>query len=206
VFTGLVQEIGEIRSLERREGGNADDLRLRVAFGTVDPARLGLGASISVDGVCLTVAELERDAFVADVSGETLRVTTLGSKRAGARVNLEPALRAGDSLGGHWVSGHVDGIAQVLKTSRDARSLVATLAAPRELARYIARKGSVTLDGVSLTVNEVDGVNFSINLIPHTQDVTTLGALAPGARVNLEIDLLARYVERLSSMDGASPA
>jgi riboflavin synthase len=121
-------------------------------------------------------------------------------------VNLEPALRAGDSLGGHWVSGHVDGIAEVLSTSRDARSLVVWLASPRELARYIARKGSVTLDGVSLTVNEVDGVKFSINLIPHTQEVTTLGALAPGARVNLEIDLVARYVERLSSMDGASPA
>jgi len=201
VFTGLVQEVGEIRSLERRAGGNADDVRLRVAFGSVDPARLGLGASISVDGVCLTVAELERDTFAADVSGETLRVTTLGGKRAGARVNLEPALRAGDSLGGHWVSGHVDGIAEVSRTSRDARSLVATLAAPRELARYIARKGSVTLDGVSLTVNEVDGVSFSINLIPHTQDVTTLGALAAGARVNLEIDLLARYVERLSSIE-----
>jgi riboflavin synthase len=200
VFTGLVQEVGEIRSLERRAGGNADDVRLRVAFGSVDPARLELGASISVDGVCLTVAELQRDTFAADVSGETLRVTTLGGKRAGARVNLEPALRAGDSLGGHWVSGHVDGIAEVLSTSRDARSLVATLAAPRELARYIARKGSVTLDGVSLTVNEVDGLNFSINLIPHTQDVTTLGALAPGARVNLEIDLLARYVERLNAL------
>jgi riboflavin synthase len=192
--------VGEIRSLERRAGGNADDVRLRVAFGSVDPARLELGASISVDGVCLTVAELQRDTFAVDVSGETLRVTTLGGKRAGARVNLEPALRAGDSLGGHWVSGHVDGIAEVLSTSRDARSLVATLAAPRELARYIARKGSVTLDGVSLTVNEVDGLNFSINLIPHTQDVTTLGALAPGARVNLEIDLLARYVERLNAL------
>jgi riboflavin synthase len=199
VFTGLVQEVGEIRSVERAEAGDAGDVRLRVAFGAVERARLGLGASISVDGVCLTVAALDGDSFIADVSGETLRVTTLGGKRAGARVNLEPALRAGDSLGGHWVSGHVDGIAEVSRTARDARSLVAWLAAPRELARYIARKGSVTLDGVSLTVNEVDGVNFSINLIPHTQEVTTLGALAPGARVNLEIDLLARYVERLNA-------
>jgi riboflavin synthase len=206
VFTGLVQEVGEIRGTDRRDGGNAGDVRLRVAFGSIERARLELGASISVDGVCLTVAALEGDTFVADVSGETLRVTTLGARRAGARVNLEPALRAGDSLGGHWVSGHVDGIAEVLSTSRDARSLVVWLASPRELARYIARKGSVTLDGVSLTVNEVDGVKFSINLIPHTQEVTTLGALAPGARVNLEIDLVARYVERLSSMDGASPA
>jgi riboflavin synthase len=199
VFTGLVQEVGEIRGSERN-GGSAGDVRLRVAFGAIDRERLGLGASISVDGVCLTVAGLDADTFVADVSGETLRVTTLGGKGAGARVNLEPALRAGDSLGGHWVSGHVDGIAEVVDTSRDARSLVVTLAAPRELARYIARKGSVTLEGVSLTVNEVDGANFSINLIPHTQEVTTLGALAPGARVNLEIDLLARYVERLHEM------
>jgi riboflavin synthase len=199
VFTGLVQEIGEIRGSER-SGGAAGDVRLRVAFGAIDRARLGLGASISVDGVCLTVAELDADTFVADVSGETLRVTTLGGKGVGARVNLEPALRAGDSLGGHWVSGHVDGIAEVLAAARDARSLVVKLAAPRELARYIARKGSVTLEGVSLTVNEVDGVNFSINLIPHTQEVTTLGALVPGARVNLEIDLLARYVERLNSI------
>ena len=115
----------------------------------------------------------------------------------GARVNLEPALRAGDSLGGHWVSGHVDGLAEVLATADDARSLRVEFAAPRPLARYIARKGSVTLDGVSLTVNEVDGVKFAVNLIPHTLEVTTLGALAAGARVNLEIDLLARYVERL---------
>jgi riboflavin synthase len=138
-------------------------------------------------------------AFVADVSAETLNVTTLGGKQAGARVNLEPALRAGDSLGGHWVSGHVDGIAEVLSTVEDARSLRVELAAPRELARYIARKGSVTLDGVSLTVNAVDGARFSINLIPHTLEVTTLGALARGSRLNLEIDLLARYVERLNT-------
>jgi riboflavin synthase len=151
-----------------------------------------------VDGVCLTVAELGDDIFTADVSGETLRVTTLGAKGAGARVNLEASLRAGDSLGGHWVSGHVDGVAQVLTTAMDARSLRVELSAPPPLARYIARKGSVTLDGVSLTVNEVQGANFSINLIPHTLEVTTLGALKPGAHLNLEIDLLARYVERLN--------
>jgi riboflavin synthase len=133
------------------------------------------------------------------VSGETLRVTTLGAKLPGALFNLEPALRAGDSLGGHWVSGHVDGTAEVISKTRDARSLQFELAAPRELARYIARKGSVTLDGVSLTVNAVDGAKFSINLIPHTLEVTTLGALAPGDKLNLEIDLLARYVERLHS-------
>jgi len=206
VFTGLVQEIGEIRSLEPRNGSGGADVRLVVGCRAIDRARLELGASICVDGVCLTVTEVDTDSFAADVSNETLRVTTLGGKRAGSRVNLEPSLRAGDSLGGHWVSGHVDGIAEVVATQRDARSLQARLEAPRPLARYIARKGSVTLDGVSLTVNDVDDTRFSINLIPHTLEVTTLGALAQGSRLNLEIDLLARYVERLSSMPGSPPA
>jgi len=197
MFTGLVQEIGTIRRVEPIGGGG--DLRLTIAFQSIEPSRLELGASICVDGVCLTVAALAGDSFTADVSGETLRVTTLGSKQAGARVNLEPSLRAGDSLGGHWVSGHVDGIAEVLSTAHDARSLMVRLAVPAPLARYIARKGSVTLDGVSLTVNDVADVKFTINLIPHTLQVTTLGSLAAGARVNLEVDLLARYVERLSS-------
>jgi riboflavin synthase len=199
VFTGLVQEVGEIRRLEPRNGSGSTDVRLVVGFHSIDRARLELGASICVDGVCLTVAELAADSFAADVSGETLRVTTLGDKRAGSRVNLEPSLRAGDALGGHWVSGHVDGVAEVVATERDARSLRVHIDAPPLLARYIARKGSVTLDGVSLTVNEVDATRFSINLIPHTLEVTTLGALAMGSRLNLEIDLLARYVERLSS-------
>jgi len=199
VFTGLVQEVGEIRSVEPRQGSGGADVRLVVGFRAIERARLELGASICVDGVCLTVAELGSDSFAADVSAETLRVTTLGDKRAGSRVNLEPSLRAGDALGGHWVSGHVDGVAEVVATERDARSLQVRIEAPGALARYIARKGSVTLDGVSLTVNEVDGPRFSINLIPHTLEVTTLGALAKGSRLNLEIDLLARYVERLSS-------
>ncbi len=199
MFTGLVQEVGEIRRLEPRNGSGSTDVRLVVGFRAIERARLELGASICVDGVCLTVAELGADSFAADVSGETLRVTTLGDKRAGSRVNLEPSLRAGDALGGHWVSGHVDGVAEVVATERDARSLQVRIEAPQLLARYIARKGSVTLDGVSLTVNEVDATRFSINLIPHTLEVTTLGALAPGSRLNLEIDLLARYVERLAS-------
>jgi riboflavin synthase len=205
MFTGIVQAIGEIRRLEPRGGSAGADARIALACGALDRARLELGASICVAGVCLTVAELEGDGFAADVSGETLRVTTLGDQRVGSRVNLEPALRAGDSLGGHWVSGHVDGIAVVRHTARDARSLYARLAAPAPLARYIARKGSVTLDGVSLTVNEVDGLDFSINLIPHTLEATTLGALENGSRLNLEIDVLARYVERLAAMPGASP-
>jgi riboflavin synthase len=199
MFTGIVQEIGAIQRIEARSGtGAAEDRRIEVSFANIARERLNLGDSICVDGVCLTVAALGAASFSADVSGETLRVTTLGAKPVGARVNLEPALRAGDSLGGHWVSGHVDGIADVISTAHDARSLRVEFAAPKALARYIARKGSVTLDGVSLTVNEVDGVKFAVNLIPHTLEVTTLGTLAAGARVNLEIDLLARYVERLS--------
>jgi riboflavin synthase len=200
MFTGIVQEIGAIRRSEARAGaGAALDRRIEVEYSKIARNRLGVGDSICVDGVCLTVAELGEASFHADVSAETLHVTTLGTKQAGSRVNLEPALRAGDSLGGHWVSGHVDGIAEVLVCAGDARSLRVQFAAPAPLARYIARKGSVTLDGVSLTVNEVDGVKFSVNLIPHTLEVTTLGALVAGARVNLEIDLLARYVERLNT-------
>jgi riboflavin synthase len=200
MFTGIVLEIGEIRRTEARAGaGGASDRRLEIACATIPRERLELGASVSVDGVCLTVAAQGPGSFFADVSGETLAVTTLGTKSDGARVNLEPALRAGDALGGHWVSGHVDGLAEVLSTRADARSLRVELAAPAALARYIARKGSVTLDGVSLTVNEVEGAHFTINLIPHTLEVTTLGRLEPGARLNLEIDVLARYVERLSS-------
>jgi riboflavin synthase len=199
MFTGIVQEVGIIRRSEARSGPTGpEDRRIEVGFAGITRERLNLGDSVCVDGVCLTVAELGAASFQADVSGETLRVTTLGAKRDGARVNLEPALRAGDSLGGHWVSGHVDGIAEVLATSNDARSLRVEFAAPKSLARYIARKGSVTLDGVSLTVNEVDGHKFSVNLIPHTLEATTLGSLAVGVGVNLEIDLLARYVERLT--------
>jgi riboflavin synthase len=199
MFTGIVQEIGTLRRIEARAGaGSAEDRHIQVEFSNLAPDRLNLGDSVCVDGVCLTVAALDDGIFHADVSGETLRVTTLGHKQAGARVNLEPALRVGESLGGHWVSGHVDGIAEVVATANDARSLRVEFSAPKALARYIARKGSVTLDGVSLTVNDVDGVKFTVNLIPHTLEATTLGTLAAGARVNLEIDLLARYVERLT--------
>jgi riboflavin synthase len=203
MFTGIVQEIGELRRIEALAGaGGASDRRVEIACVSIPRERLELGASVAVDGVCLTVAAHGAGSFFADVSAETLAVTTLGTRRAGARVNLEPSLRAGDSLGGHWVSGHVDGIAEVLGTAADARSLRVELVVPALLARYIARKGSVTLDGVSLTVNDVAGTKFGINLIPHTLEVTTLGSLAPGSRLNLEIDLLARYVERLSNSTG----
>src|SRR5262245_61095011 len=146
MFTGIIQEIGEIRRSETRAGAGGADRRIEIACATIPRERLELGASVSVDGVCLTVAGHGSGSFFADVSGETLAVTTLGAKPEGARVNLEPALRAGDSLGGHWVSGHVDGLADVLTTREDARSLRVELTAPAPLARYIARKGSVTLD------------------------------------------------------------
>ncbi len=193
MFTGIIQDLGRVVSRETR----GVDARLVIATAKLDLANAAIGDSISVQGVCLTATSLTRDSFSADVSHETLSLTTLGELQPGSAVNLEPALRAGDRLGGHLVSGHVDGIAHVSATSRDGDSLRVQVAVPAELARYIARKGSVTLDGVSLTVNEVDGAVFGVNLIPHTQAVTTLGKLQPGARLNLEVDQMARYVERL---------
>lgn len=193
MFTGIVQDIGKVASREMR----GVDARLVIGTKNLDLSDTVVGDSISVQGVCLTVVALTKDSFTADVSHETLSLTTLGELDAGSPVNLEPALRAGDRLGGHLVSGHVDGIARVSATSHDGDSLRVTVAVPAELARYIARKGSVTLDGVSLTVNEVDGASFGVNLIPHTQTVTTLGRLQAGKRVNLEIDQMARYIERL---------
>ena len=155
------------------------------------------GDSICVQGVCLTALAIAKQTFEADVSAETLAHTTLGELEAGAPVNLEPALRVGDALGGHLVSGHVDGVGQVASATEEAGSLRVVIAAPEALSRYLARKGSVTVDGVSLTVNEVDGERFGVNLIPHTRAATTLGTLKEGARVNLEIDVIARYVERM---------
>jgi riboflavin synthase len=193
VFTGIIQDVGEIASATPRGG----DLRLEVRAQLLDLSRHALGDSIAVSGVCLTIVEFGARSFFADLSLETLRLTTAGEWRQGAKVNLEPALRAGDALGGHLVSGHVDGLADIQSRTSDARSEKYQLRAPPELARYIARKGSVALDGVSLTVNDVDGDRFDVNLIPHTQQVTTLGEWRPGARVNLEIDVIARYAERL---------
>ena len=193
MFTGIVQDLGAI--VEREERGG--DLRLTIAFKALDESRVQLGDSVCVQGCCLTVTAREAQRFAADLSRETLSLTTLGALPVGAAVNLEPALRAGDVLGGHLVSGHIDGIGRVTHVETDARSLRATLAVPEQLARYLARKGSVTVDGVSLTVNEVAELSFGVNIIPHTQAVTTLGKLAAGARVNLEVDQLARYVERL---------
>jgi len=193
LFTGIVQDVGHIVKREERAG----DARLVIAFKELDETRVRLGDSICVQGCCLTVTAREERSFAADLSHETLSLTTLGRLAVGAAVNLEPSLRAGDVLGGHLVSGHVDGIARVTSVEPDARSRRLTIAVPPELMRYIARKGSATVDGVSLTVNEVVGASFGVNIIPHTQAVTTLGALTAGASVNLEVDQLARYVERL---------
>jgi riboflavin synthase len=193
LFTGIVQDLGTV--VERQ--GHAGDLRLVIAFAKLDERRVGLGDSVCVQGCCLTVNATAARSFAADVSRETLACTTLGELVVGARVNLEPALRAGEALGGHLVSGHVDGVARVTSVEPDARSRRLTIAVPSGLMRYIARKGSVTVDGVSLTVNEIAELSFGVNIIPHTLAVTTLGALAAGAAVNLEVDQLARYVERL---------
>jgi len=197
MFTGIVQDVGQVTAREMR----GVDARLVITTRNFDLTDTVVGDSISVQGVCLTVVSLAGDAFAADVSHETLSLTTLGELQVGAPVNLEPALRAGDRLGGHLVSGHVDGVAQVSATSHDGDSLRVKITVPAELARYIARKGSVTVDGVSLTVNEVEGATFGVNLIPHTQAVTTLGRLQSGIRVNLEVDQMARYAERLLSAE-----
>ncbi len=191
MFTGIVTDLGRVRSLE-----GDGDTRLAIDTG-YDTAGLDLGASVSCSGVCLTVVDKGPGWFAVDVSAETLSKTSLGDWRPGRPVNLERALKVGDELGGHIVSGHVDGVARVLERRPEGDSQRFSFEAPGELARFIAPKGSVALDGVSLTVNEVEGARFGVNIIPHTAEVTTFGALAPGDRVNLEIDMLARYVQRL---------
>jgi riboflavin synthase len=193
LFTGIVLDVGKVVSREARGG----DTRIVIAFDRLDASSINVGDSICVQGCCLTAVELRDRTFAADVSRETLSLTTLGDLLPGSPVNLEPSLKAGDPLGGHLVSGHVDGVAEIAAMSGDARSTRIEVSVPPALARYIARKGSVAIDGVSLTVNEVQGAAFGINLIPHTQAVTTLGALRVGTRVNLEVDQIARYVERL---------
>ncbi len=197
MFTGIVSCMGEVAAVEPRGG----DLRLRIDATEIEATRRQLGDSVAVAGVCLTVAELTPRGFIADVSRETLAHTTIGSWLAGQRINLEAALRAGDALGGHLVAGHVDGRAELLERSGDARSQRLRFRVPEALQRYVARKGSVALDGVSLTVNEVDGAEFAVNVIPHTLLATTLGDLRIGAQLNMEIDLMARYVERLLAPD-----
>lgn len=194
MFTGIVTDLGEILELEQR-----GDLRARIGT-AYDVAGIDIGASIACDGVCLTVVALgtaPKNWFDVEISAESVSKTNIGDWRLGQRLNLERALKVGDELGGHIVSGHVDGVADVVKLAPEGDSLRVTFRAPRELARFIAPKGSVALNGTSLTVNEVEGCDFGINFIPHTQAVTTWGGVAVGQKINLEVDTMARYVARL---------
>ena len=200
MFTGIIQAIGRVKSLEDRGG----DVRLTINNGKLDLSDVQLGDSIAVNGVCLTAIELPGDGFVADVSRETLSLTTLGTLKPGSPVNLEKALTLATRLGGHLVSGHVDGLGTVVDRREDARSVRFTIEAPAELARYIAHKGSITVDGTSLTVNGVEGARFHLNIVPHTLRETIMDSYQVGTRVNLEVDLVARYLERLLLGDQAA--
>lgn len=199
MFTGIVEAVGRVAQCEARGG----DLRLRVAVGTLPFDDVRPGESIAVSGVCLTVVEFDRDGFVADVSNETLARTTLGALQPGTPVNLERAMRADTRFGGHVVAGHVDGTGRVASVGHDARSQRWRFEAPVTLLRYVAAKGSICVDGVSLTVNSVDARGFGVNLVPHTIAHTAFASTVPGDRVNLEVDLIARYVERLLAARGA---
>jgi len=193
MFTGIIQAIGEIRAVDAVGG----DARLRIGVGDLSLERVSLGDSIAVNGVCLTLVQFVADEFTADVSQETLSLTTLGDAGVGSRVNLEPALTLATPLGGHLVSGHVDGVGTVMALEPDARSTRMRFDLPAPLVRYVAKKGSITIDGTSLTVNDVAERDFSVNIVPHTLERTIMGGYEQGARVNLEVDLVARYLERL---------
>jgi riboflavin synthase len=193
MFTGIILAAGRLVSVTGRGG----DLELGIDTATLDMSRIAVGDSVCVQGVCLTATRIEGPLFHADVSRETLAKTTLGSLRAGARVNLEPSLRAGDALGGHLVSGHVDAVGRLVDVQEDARSRRLQFELPKALMRFVAPKGSICIDGVSLTVNEVVGERFEVNIIPHTREVTTLAGLSCGDGVNVEIDVIARYIDRL---------
>ncbi|MFZ0467974.1 MAG: riboflavin synthase [Thiogranum sp.] len=200
MFTGIIQAIGEVAALEPR----GEDLRLRVRTGKLDLDGVRIGDSIATSGVCLTVVELPGDGYWADVSGETLAVTGIGKLKVGDRVNLEKALTPSTPLGGHLVSGHVDGIGEVVSRRDDGRSVRFRMRAPDKLARYIAAKGSVCVDGISLTVNAVAGAAFELNIVPHTLAETTMGEFQAGSTFNLEVDIIARYLERLLLGDAAA--
>lgn len=200
MFTGIIQAIGQIRRLEPRGG----DVRLAVGTGKLGLGGVNLGDSIAVNGVCLTAIALNGAEFAADVSRETLALTTLGGLKPGSQVNLEKALTLATPLGGHLVSGHVDGMGEILERHDDGRSWRLRVAAPAGLAKYIAHKGSICVDGISLTVNAVNGREFELNIVPHTLIGTIIGGYAAGTRVNLEVDLIARYLERLLLGDRAA--
>ena len=197
MFTGIIQAQGTISAIEKTGG----DVRLSVRSTGLPFSSYEIGESIAVNGACLTATALRNDGFDTDVSVETLTVTALANLAVGASVNLEPSLGLGDRLGGHLVSGHVDCVGTIVSVSNDARSFRLGVEIPAEFARYVARKGSVCVDGVSLTINEVSGNTFDLNIIPHTAETTTIGDYAVGSTVNIEVDLLARYVERLLAKD-----
>jgi len=200
MFTGIIQAVGKIGRIEPRGG----DSRLSVETGALDLRDATLGDSIAVNGVCLTAIEYDGARFAADVSGETLTRTTLGGLKTGSEVNLELALQPTTRLGGHLVSGHVDGVGEIVERRADGRSVRFTVRAPERLARYIAEKGSICIDGISLTVNGVHGAQFDLNIVPHTLEETTLHAARVGQKVNLEVDVIARYLERLLLGDEAA--
>ena len=200
MFTGIIEAIGTIRALSPKGG----DVRVYVETGKLDLADVKLGDSIAVNGVCLTAVELPGDGFWADVSRETLARTAFIDLKTGSKVNLEKALTPSSRLGGHLVSGHVDGVGEILKREDNARAIQFTVRAPRELAKYIALKGSITVDGTSLTVNAVNGAEFELTIVPHTLIETIMADYRPGRQVNLEVDLLARYLERLLLGDKAA--
>lgn len=202
MFTGIIQAVGKIKGIEQQQG----DVRLTVDTADLDLSDAQLGDSIAVNGVCLTAIELMPQQFVADVSNETLSATTMGDVTVGSPVNLECALQAQTRLGGHLVSGHVDGVGRVIERKADARSIRFTFSLPKDLARYVAQKGSICIDGISLTVNKVDDSSFSVNIVPHTLEMTTLGYREVGDAVNLEVDVIARYLERLMLGESKNPA
>jgi riboflavin synthase len=199
VFSGLVKGIGHVAARTSRGA----DVRFVVELGTAAMAPLAVGGSVAVNGVCLTAVAVAPGSFTADVSAATVAVTTLGRLAVGAKVNLEPPLKAGDPLDGHIVTGHVDGVGEVLSVEADGSSKRLVVAVPGALARYIAQKGSVAVDGVSLTVNAIGAAEFEVNVIPHTQSVTVIGGYARGTAVNIEVDMLARYLERLIQADSS---
>jgi riboflavin synthase len=196
MFTGIITALGTVRAINPL--GDGKDMRLVIGAPWPDTGSIAIGASIACSGCCLTAVEVGPDWFAVDASAETLSKTRLGDWRVGARVNLERSLRMGDELGGHLVSGHVDGVGIAVSATPENGSTRWRFRVPRELARFIAAKGSIAVDGVSLTVNAVEGDTFGVNIIPHTAAVTGFGTLAPGDRVNIEIDMLARYVARLT--------
>lgn len=199
MFTGIIETTGSVARLEQLNS----EWRIEIATADLDLSDVAIGDSIAVSGCCLTVVKLTNASFSADVSNESMRCTNLVSLKLGSRVNLEKAMQASSRFGGHIVSGHVDGVGRLLSSTPEGQSLVLRFAAPEELARYIAAKGSICIDGTSLTVNAVSGNEFTVNIIPHTQQETVISEYSPGSEVNIEVDIIARYLERLMNNDVA---